>query len=91
MVLSTYFAGHRPLRPNLELGLTCAYNYHGRIVYLTRGERLAGFGALDVAAGIASLFPPADFITGPYFSVRLGMGFVEVANFAAQPSETSSP
>lgn len=59
MVLSTYLAGHRPLRPNLELGLTCAYNYHGRVVYLTRGERLVvtilpwtGFGLFFTAIAI---------------------------------------
>jgi hypothetical protein len=51
----------------------------------------AGLGALDVAAGVASLFPPADFITGPYFAVRLGMGFVDLASFLAQSSETCGP
>jgi hypothetical protein len=50
----------------------------------------AGLGALDVTFGIASLFPPADFVTGPYFAVRLGMGLVETAAYLSRPPELGS-
>ena len=39
----------------------------------------AALGLLDTAAFIASAFPPADFVTGPYFAARLGVTIVQVA------------
>jgi hypothetical protein len=40
LLLSVYFMGHRPIKPETELGLIFAFNQHGRIVYLTHYENL---------------------------------------------------
>jgi hypothetical protein len=60
--------------------------YHG---FSTGNYWEAGWGVLDVTAGVASLFPPADFITGPYFAGRLGMGLTELALTAAKAGSSS--
>jgi hypothetical protein len=64
MSLSTYLARHRPARPNPEVGLTCPFNQHGRMVYVTRGEHLvmsvlpwASFGLLFTAIAIRASNP----------------------------------
>ena len=48
----------------------------------------AVWSAFDVTAGVASIFPLADFFTGPYFTVRLGMGITELAVDAANSEST---
>lgn len=40
LLLSAYFMGHRPTKPETELGLIFAFNQHGGIVYLTHYESL---------------------------------------------------
>jgi len=59
--------------------------YHG---YKTGNYVEMGFGSLDVIATVASAFPPADFVTGPYFAGRLGMGIVDTLAYAATPQST---
>jgi len=56
----------------------------------TRNYVEAGFGALDIAATVASIFPPADFITGPYFAGRIGMGLAETADYLLESDESRS-
>jgi hypothetical protein len=38
LILSVYFMGHRPMKPETEQGLVFAFNQHGGIVYLTHFE-----------------------------------------------------
>jgi hypothetical protein len=40
LILSAYFMGHRPTKPETELGLIFPFNQHGGIVYLTHTESL---------------------------------------------------
>jgi hypothetical protein len=40
LILSAYFMGHRPTKPETEPGLIFAFNQHGGIVYLTHYESI---------------------------------------------------
>jgi hypothetical protein len=40
LILSVYFMGHRPAKPETEHGLVFVFNQHGEIVFLTHFESL---------------------------------------------------
>jgi hypothetical protein len=59
IALSGYFAGARPVNATPEIGLTYAFNQHGKIAYLSHFERLLmtalfPFSAVTVALGGSS-------------------------------------
>ena len=59
LILSAYFMGHRPTKPEIELGLTFAFNQHGGVVYLTHYESIL----------LSVLFWAAAFLMGAGASI----------------------